>query len=56
MEERRQLALVVGAGLAIGLVTLLLVAAVGPLFTESLTVSSYEATLSANGTLSEKYT
>ena len=56
MGERRQLGLVVGAGLAIGLVTLILITAVGPFFAGSLTVSSYEAALHDNGTLSEQYT
>src|SRR5665647_3899651 len=56
MGERRQLGLVVGAGLAIGLVTLILITAVGPSFAGSLTVSSYEAALHDNGTLSEQYT
>lgn len=56
MGETRQLGLVVGAGLAIGLITLVLITAIGPLFAGSLTVSSYEAVLSGNGTLSEQYT
>jgi len=47
---------VVGAGLAIGLVTLILIPVIAPLFAGSLTVSSYEATLYNNGTLSEQYT
>ena len=45
-----------GAGLAIGLTTLLLVTAISPLFAGSLTASSYEAVLYGNGTLSEQYT
>jgi len=47
---------VVGAGLAIGLVTLILISVLAPLFAGSLAVSSYEAVLYENGTLSEQYT
>ncbi len=56
MGETRQLGLVVGAGLAIGLIALVLIPVIAPLFAGSLTVSSYEAVLYENGTLSEQYT
>ena len=56
MSETRQLALVVGAGLALGLLSLFLITAIGPLFDGDLTVSSYDAVLNNDGTLSEHYT
>ena len=56
MGETRQLAWVVGAGLAIGLVALLLISVIAPLFDGDLTVSSYDAILYEDGTLSEQYT
>ena len=55
MSEIRQLGWVVGAGLVIGLVALSLISFVGPLFDGDLTVSSYEAVLSMDGTLTEQY-
>ena len=45
-----------GAGLALGLLALFLITAIGPLFDGDLTVSSYDAVLNEDGTLSEHYT
>ncbi|NTV00955.1 MAG: DUF2207 domain-containing protein, partial [Methanoregulaceae archaeon] len=56
MSETRQLGWVVGAGLALGLLALLIMSAVSPLFDGDLTVSSYDAVLNEDGTLSESYT
>jgi len=47
---------VVGAGLAFGLLALLIITSVSPLFDGDLTVSSYEAVLNKDGTLKEHYT
>jgi uncharacterized membrane protein len=46
----------VGAGLALGLLALLIITFVFPLFDGDLTVSSYTAVLNEDGTLSEHYT
>ncbi len=46
----------VGAGLALGFLALLLISVVSPLFDGDLTVSSYKAVLSGDGTLTEHYT
>ena len=56
MSEIRQLGWVVGAGLVLGLLALFLISFVGPLFDGDLTVSSYEAVLSPDGSLREQYT
>ena len=56
MSETRQLGWVVGAGLALGLLVLLIITAVSPLFDGDLTVISYEAVLNGDGTLTEQYT
>ena len=45
-----------GAGLALGLLALLIITFVFPLFDGDLTVSSYDAVLNEDGTLSEHYT
>lgn len=45
-----------GGGLALGLVALFLIAALGPVFDGDLTVKSYEAILYEDGNLSEHYT
>ena len=44
-----------GAGLALGILALLLITAIGPLFDGDLTVGSYDAVLNGDGTLSEHY-
>ena len=51
MSETRQLGWVVGAGLALGLIALFLITAIGPLFDGDLRVSSYDAVLNEDGTL-----
>ncbi len=56
MGETKQLAALVIATLAIGIVGLFLVALTPPLFEGDLVVSSYQATLYQNGTLHEQYT
>jgi uncharacterized membrane protein len=56
MNERKQLSLVVGAGLIIGITAIILVTVLPPLFEGDLVVSSYAATLYENGTLTEQYT
>ena len=45
-----------GAGLALGLLALLIITAVTPLFDGDLKVSSYNAVLNNDGTLTERYT
>ena len=55
MSETRQLGLVVGAGLALGIIALILVSILPPLFEGDLSVTSYEAVLSNDGALSEQY-
>jgi uncharacterized membrane protein len=47
---------VVGTGLALGLLALIIITAVSPLFDGDLTVSSYDAVLKNDGTLEEHYT
>ena len=56
MGETKQLAALVIATLVIGIIGLVLVALIPPLFEGDLVVSSYQATLYHNGTLHEQYT
>ena len=56
MEETKQLAILVIAGLIIGIVGLFLVTAAPALFEGDLVVTSYDAVLYDNGTLTEQYT
>jgi uncharacterized membrane protein len=56
VSEKRQLGWVVGAGLAVAILALLIISALVPLFDGDLTVSSYNAVLSDDGTLTEQYT
>ncbi|HII97791.1 MAG TPA: DUF2207 domain-containing protein, partial [Methanoregula sp.] len=56
MNEKTQLAWVVGAGLVLGILALIGIAVLGPLFEGDLTVSSYEAEFGADGVLVEHYT
>ena len=56
MGEIKQLAILVIACLIIGIVGIVLVAVLPPVFEGDLAVSSYEATLYGNGTLTEQYT
>ncbi len=56
MGETKQLAFLVIACLIIGGAGLVLVTVLPPLFEGDLTVTSYEATLYGNGTLTEHYT
>ena len=55
MGETKQLAVLVIATLVIGIIGIILVVTVTPLFEGDLTVSSYGATLYQNGTLHEQY-
>lgn len=55
MSEDRQISGLVIGTLVIGLVALLLVTVVPPLFQGNLVVDSYEATFSTDGTLHEEY-
>ncbi len=54
--ETKQLGLVVGAGLVIGIIAVILIFTLPPLFSGDLTVESYEAAIYEDGTLSEHYT
>ncbi len=56
MSEKKQLAIIVIASLIIGIIGLMLIAVVPPLFEGNLVVDSYEAVLYENGTLTEHYT
>ena len=56
MGETKQLAALVIAALVIGIIGLILISLVPPLFEGDLVVSSYQATLYQNGTLHEQYT
>ncbi|MFZ1021344.1 MAG: DUF2207 domain-containing protein [Halobacteriota archaeon] len=56
MSETRQLATIVGIGLVLAIIALIIVSVAGPATAGSLSVSNYDATLTANGTLTEKIT
>jgi uncharacterized membrane protein len=56
VSEKSQLAGVVAAGLLLGLIALAGIVFFAPLFDGDLTVSSYEAVLGTDGTLTEQYT
>ena len=55
MSETRQLAWVVVAGLVLGLLTIGAVITLSPLFAGDLTVTSYDAVVSDDGKLTERY-
>jgi uncharacterized membrane protein len=56
VSEKKQLAIIVITGLVIGIIGLVLIAVIPPLFEGNLVVDSYEAVLYENGTLTEHYT
>ncbi|MDP3563578.1 MAG: DUF2207 domain-containing protein, partial [Methanoregula sp.] len=56
MSEKSQLTALVIGGLILGIIGLLLVTALPPLFQGDLAVDSYDATLAEDGTLQEHYT
>jgi len=56
MGETKQLAILIIVCLIIGIICIVLVTMLPPLFEGDLTVSSYAATLYDNGTLTEQYT
>ena len=56
MSETKQLAVLVIAGLILGIIGIVLVSSVPPLFEGDLVVDSYDAVLYENGTLTERYT
>ena len=56
MSEKSQLTALVIGGLVLGIIGLVAVTALPPLFTGDLAVDSYEATLAEDGSLQEHYT
>lgn len=56
MSEKKQLILLITGALILGIIGLLVVTVLPPLFSGSLTVDSYEATLAEDGGLQEHYT
>jgi len=56
VSETKQLAVLVIASLVLGIIGLVLVTVVPPLFEGNLVVDSYDAVLYENGTLAERYT
>ena len=56
MSEKSQLGLLVIGGLVLGILGLLVVTLLPPLFAGNLVVDSYEATLAEDGSLQEHYT
>ncbi len=56
MSEKRQLGLLVIGGLVLGILGLLVVTVIPPLFAGDLAVDSFEATLAEDGSLQEHYT